>query len=111
MERRQFQNVKVAIPPSQPDVRKAVDRVSETEDWSVYLCNTVGNTLFYLPDITINYNMLSEMDLDPAAAIQKLFGDSLHISRTFILFLDHLMLAIIQKHWPDFGALHKNDVN
>jgi hypothetical protein len=69
---------------SAEQIRTGFERVPPSEDWSIVVAESSGNTLYYAADLVANYALLHLVDpTDPWKGLDKLMSELVPISRWF----------------------------
>ena len=64
-----------------------------------YVSKSRANTHWYGAEVVVNYALLETVQVDePAKAMDRLIDDSLNVAAWLTTFVDHCIVAIVQKH-------------
>ena len=62
----------------------AMPNIPDHDDWTIYISESQGNSLYYLSEMVALHAMISEVDSDEAVGYDKMMADRDHVARHII---------------------------
>lgn len=88
---------KFAFHYNSEEIKKELE-INKDENFELILSEFSGNCLFYFANTVVGTAIISEVDLDPQKAMDKVIGDIVKVSKHFQTFLSHAMVVAMDKY-------------